>query len=73
MGVRVDESRRDNLAVCLDGPLGFAGDLAYCRDTPILDGDITAIGRVARAINNEGAFDDDIVSPICISTCNLTQ
>ena len=70
----VDESRRDDQPVGVDGALGRGPDAADLDDAAAPDADVAAIARGARAVDDRPAADQEIESHrvaayACIMAC----
>ena len=60
MGVAVDKARRDDQPVGVDRLLGRGADAADLDDMPVLDPDIGAIARTARAVHHGAVLDQQV-------------
>src|SRR5436305_13416741 len=60
MGVAVDKARRDDHPVGVDRLLGGGTDAADLDDMPVLDPDIGAIARAARAVHHDAVPDQQV-------------
>src|SRR6266853_815849 len=62
MGVAVDKAGRDDQPVRIDHALGRRADAADLDDPAVLDADIGAVARPARAVDDHAVLDDEIES-----------
>src|SRR5262249_26831635 len=62
VGVQIDEARRHDCAVGIDGAFGEAGrSPAYLRDSALPDPEVRAVARYAGSVDNRSAFDVDVI------------
>ena len=62
MGVRIDEARRHDQPVGVDGALGAFRHLADFGDLAVGDRDIGLVALGARAVDHGAVLDDEIVA-----------
>ena len=60
VGVAVDEARRDDQPVGVDGALRVLPDAADLDDAAVLDAEVGAEARLARAVDDGAAADEEI-------------
>src|SRR5262249_40870843 len=73
VGVQIDEARRHDCAVGINGAFGQAGrSPAYLRDSALANPEVRAIARYAGSVDNRSAFDVDVIlahGSLTVSRC----
>jgi len=70
VGVAIDEARRDDQAVRIDGALGHRSDASDLDDPAVLDADVPTIARGARAVDDRPLANDQIQPHGALSRCS---
>ena len=70
VGVRIDETRREHFAACIDLARGTRLGKIADRGNPIVDDrEITFEGGCPAAVDNACVFNDEIVALRCCAVC----